>query len=358
MNGDDLDAIDWPSVDPEGMMDLVEGSPGQWAAALEDAPSCPDPSPPSAAVRLVLVAGLGGSGIAGDVASIASGELGGVPVFAVKGPDLPAATGPDTLVVTVSHSGGTAEVLSCLRQAGEAGAPRYAITTGGALAERAEAEGVPHARITAPGPPRANLASLAVPLLTLLESCELLPAGVVTEQLRQIPGHLEPLVERWGRSSPVEENEAKQLAAALTDQLPVLYGERGWPALVALRGKTQINENAERPAWATAAPEVAHNEIAGWSSPGEVAARTAAVMVRSPLDESTHSARLLDAATDLLREQVATVHSVPLAGPSPLARFAAGVLHLDLVSVYLAAAAGTDPTPIEAIDRLKRAIAD
>lgn len=356
MSAQHIDEIDWAAVDPGGLMDLVEASPAQWADALEHAPTCPDPSPPASAVRLVLVAGLGGSGIAGDVASIAAAELGGAPVLTVKGPELPACAGADTLVIAVSHSGGTEEVLSCLRQAGEAGAPRYAITTGGELAAQAEAAGVPHAVVRAPGPPRANLARLAVPLLTVLERCGLLPEGVVTEQLGQIPDHLRALVQRWGRSSPYAENEAKRLADALVGHLPVLYGEQGWPALVAMRGRTQINENAEVPAFASPAPEFTHNEIVGWSSPGEVAVRTAAVLVRSPLDETTRSAQVLDAATEMLRGRVASVHTLTLAGPSPLARFAAGALHLDLVSVYLAAAMGTDPSPISAIDELKRAV--
>jgi glucose/mannose-6-phosphate isomerase len=351
---DDLDEGVLSEIDPDGMLDLVERSPEQWAEALDASPECPDPRLPAEALRHVIVAGMGGSGIAGDVAAVAAREIGGVPVVPVKGHDLPASTGPDTLVIAVSYSGGTAETINCYEQAGEVGAPRYVICGGGELGERALADGVPSAIIEGEGPPRANLATLTVPLLALLEGCDLLPSGVISEQLGPIAGHLDRLVEAWGRDVPTEDNTAKAVARGIGGRVTAVYGAGGWPALVARRAKNQLNENAKRPAWVGEAPELAHNEIVGWWGHDGRDPGAAVLLLRSPHDERTSVSAVLDATADLLEGRLGAVLTATMTGRSPLERFAAGALLVDLVSVYVALAAGIDPTPIEAIDELKR----
>ena len=89
----------------------------------------------------VLICGMGGSAIGGDLVLAALPEL-AVPAAVVRGYRLPAWIGPATLVVAASYSGDTEETLACATQAlGAARAPVVCVASGGRLAAFAEAHG-------------------------------------------------------------------------------------------------------------------------------------------------------------------------------------------------------------------------
>jgi glucose/mannose-6-phosphate isomerase len=350
-----LDSPDLAEVDPREMIGFVESLPAQWESAAEIAQQAPLPQVDPASVRAVVIVGMGGSGISGDVAAQLAATHSRVPVVTVKGASIPRVVGPGTLLVAVSFSGGTAETLTCYEQAGEAGADRYVVTSGGRLLDRAEQEGVPVARIPGEGQPRANLANLAVPVILGLERSGVLMEGAASGPLAEIPDHLRQAVSLWSLATPLERNEAKQVALEIGDRIPIFYGGRGWPALAALRGKCQVNENAERPAFWNEVPELDHNEIVGWSGDrvGEI---FQVVALRSDDDEDELTARTFDATLELIAETV-PVRRVGVTGPSALTRFATAAAFVDLVSVYLAYLHGIDPTPVESIVELKGRLA-
>jgi glucose/mannose-6-phosphate isomerase len=349
-----LDALDLARVDPGGMLARVVSAGEQWQAALDTAPSIPSLGLDADGVRRVVVAGMGGSWIAGDVAAVAARETGGVPVRVVKGYELPADVDEHTLVALVSHSGATAETLACYAQAGDAGAPRLVVSSGGELLAAARDDGVPVALVPQEGPPRAELAHLATALLLALDRSDLLPRGTVAEQLTLVADHLRPLAERWGPEVRTPDNPVKRLAVAIGGRVPVFYGACGWPAVAALRGKCQVNENSERPAFWAEVPELDHNEIVGWGAPPALTEGFAVIALRSPLDEHPATRSAFAATSELLAGRVGTYREVEVEGPAPLARFAALVLHVDLLSVYLAFLAGVDPTPTALIEAAKQ----
>lgn len=352
----DLDDVDIGRCDPSGMLAAVEGSPAQWGEAVARAADAPTLGVDPAEVHAVIVAGMGGSGIAGDVAATAAAQHGTVPVVPVKGYELPAFAGPATPVIGVSFSGDTEETLSCLEAAGAVGAPRYAVTSGGSAEEMAAAEGFPVAPLPGVGQPRANLPNLAGTVLVVLERSGIIP-GVAAE-LDGVVGHLRSRLEEWGHAVPTRDNAIKQLAGELAESLPVFYGARGWMGLAALRAKCQVNENAKRPAYHHELPELDHNEIVGW---GEVLAdtqqRLAVVELRDEGSEHPQVSRRFELTRRLLADHVGGMHRVDVSGPTPLARFAAAVLAVDLLSVELALSAGVDPTPVAVIEQLKRDLA-
>lgn len=353
------DGSDPSQHDPGGMLDVVERSPEQWERALAVARDAPPP--PTGDARAVVVAGMGGSGISADVAAAVAERVGAVPVVGVKGYELPAFVGAETLVVGVSYSGTTEETLACLADAGERGAPRYVITTGGDAARIADDEGVPWVEVPvdagteAGRQPRANLPNLTVPLLVTLERAGVLRG--VSDDLAAVPEHLAGLSTGWMRDVPAQHNAVRRAAAQLTGAVPVFYGARGLPAVVALRGKCQVNENAERPAFHHELPELDHNELVGWSPRWRDAADFTVVDVRSPADEHPRVHARAEITAELAAAGTAGRIVVPLDGPSPLARFAAGVLFVDLLSVHLALLDGVDPTPVRPIAQLKERLA-
>lgn len=349
-----LDDLDLDRNDPEGVLATVLATGDHWQRALDAAPSVPTPAVGPGDVRRVVVAGMGGSGIVGDIAAVAARETGGVPVQVVKGFDLPGDVDPGVLVVLVSHSGATAETLACYAQASEVDAPRFVVTSGGPLAAVARDEGVPVAQVPPGDRPRTQLPYLATAVLLALDRSDLLPRGVVAEQLTLVGDHLGPLADRWGPGVPTADNPVKGLALAIADRVPVFYAASGWPSVAALRAKTQVNENAERPAFWSTVPELDHNELVGWGAPAAVTGGFAAVALRSPLDEQPPVATAMDTTRELLQGRVGVHREVEVLGPAPLPRFAALVLHVDLLSVYVAFLAGVDPAPTALIDEVKR----
>ncbi|MDX1621709.1 MAG: bifunctional phosphoglucose/phosphomannose isomerase [Nitriliruptorales bacterium] len=346
----ELDDLDLANLDPEGMLATVERSGELWREAVALSQQL---SGDRAARRptAVVVAGMGGSGIAGDVAALAADRMGALPVVAVKGYELPRWVGAEHLLIAVSYSGNTEETLTLVDAATSRGCRVATVTSGGELSARSSAVSWMGARIPGGGQPRANLPYLTMPVLGILVACGALPEDLWSDA-EGIAGAVEEKTRDWGHETPHAANPAKQVAAELHGTIPVLYGGRGVGALVAQRGKCQINENAGQPAFSNEVPERDHNELVGW---GGDTSRLAVLELRSSVDEHPQIQRRFEAAAALID---APRRTHELDGQTWLERFAVGALFVDLVSVYLAFLAGTDPTPVEPIERLKRQISE
>jgi glucose/mannose-6-phosphate isomerase len=327
-------------VDRAGMVDDVLAQPGQLADALwrADSAGVPRRELPGG----LVVAGMGGSAIGGDLAAAALDGRAGRPIATVRGYRLAPWVGPETLVLCASYSGDTEETLACFEAAGAAGAPRAVVTTGGALGEAARAEGVPVIGVPAGFQPRAAVVYMTVAALECAAACGAGPA--IRDEVEAAAGPLAELAREWGPDGG-DDSEAKRLALALHRTVPVIHGA-GPTAAAARRWKTQINENADAPAFASELPEADHNEVCGYAPP------LAAVFLDDPeLDGRLR--RRIELTAELLDGGAAAIERTVARGDTPFARLMSLVLLGDLVSVYLAVLDGTDPTPVPAIDRLK-----
>lgn len=345
----ELDRLELERVDPSGMLSTVERSGSMWREAVDGLAERPAPERTGRPAG-VVVAGMGGSGIAGDVAMLAADRDGLAPVTVVKGYELPRWVTSDHLVVGVSHSGNTEETLSLVEEATRRGCGLAAVTSGGQLGQLAADRGWWSATIPGGQQPRASLPYLVTPVLGLLAEVGALRDGAL-DGLDDVPAAVDAAVDRWGHDRPHDDNGAKRATAALAGRVPVFYGGRGLPALVALRAKCQVNENAAVPAFCNEVPERDHNELVGWSEP---APPFTLVEIRSSADEPEGVRRRFDAGAKELGDRVLPL---VLEGHTWLTRLAVGVVLVDLISVYLALLRGVDPTPVEVIERLKRRIA-
>lgn len=330
-------------VDPGNALGDVEATAEQWRDARRSAPGPLDLD----GVDQVVVSGMGGSGIAGDVLWALSLEHYPRPIIVHKGYGVPGFTGPRTLVVAFSYSGSTEETLSAFEEAGRRGARRFAVTSGGELAARCDAAGVDRAVIPPGGarPPRHSLGYLLVPALVALGLDEGLDEALAV--LADIAGAL-------GRDVPVADNPAKQLGETLAGGVvPLTWGGHGLGSVAAYRLKCQLNENAKLPAVHAELPEADHNDVVGWEHPSPLTGISALVGLRDPLGEHARTARRFELTAKLLAERLAWTVDLTAHGTSPLARVASLLLQADLVSVYTALAADRDPSPIASIDRLK-----
>lgn len=336
INLDDSGAL--RAGDPGGALAEVLAYPAQWrqAAAAEL------PRMPSDDVHAVVVAGMGGSGISGDVAAVLAAVHGGRPVLTHKGFGLPRWAGAATLVVAASHSGATAETLSALSTALERGCPAIVVAGGGQLAELALEHDLPLVRIPSGGMPRHRIAWLAVSTLRVLG---------LADDLQAAAAALDEAVAAFGPQVPVGGNPAKQLAVDCLTATPLWYGAQGLAAVLAYRAKCQLNENAKLHAFANTVPELCHNEVVAWEGGGPGYGTIWLTDPAAGLPGNDDRAAALAA-----RLTPAWTHTVSLGEGPALARFARALALLDLTSVYAALARGVDPTPIRPITELKRAL--
>jgi len=314
-----------------------------------DAAMSTDRLPLADGVTGVAFCGMGGSAIAGDVLRATYGDRLTVPVEVTRSPVLPAWVGPHSLVICSSYSGGTAETLSCYEEAQARGARIVPITSGGTLAARAEDSGLTVVRVPGGYLPRAALGYLAFALLGTMQQVGLLPA--LTDDVHDAIGVMEPLVDALGPEMPLERNEAKALALRIGRRQPVIWGADGVGAAAASRWKAQMNENGKVPAWAASLPELDHNEVVGWSEQ-----RGEGSFVIALRDEHEHpdvSVRF-PISLEIARESGAVTEEVWATGRDRLARFCSLAIMGDYSSCYVGLAHGADPSPIEAIVRLKR----
>lgn len=340
-------------LDPENIGYRIAMLPQQIAEAWAISRAAPLPCSFEDLDRIVVI-GMGGSGIGGRLIR-ALGETGRAeaPITVVSSYSLPRFVNHRSLVLGTSNSGGTEETLSAFKQALEAGARCLAITTGGRLAELAREHGAPVMTFRWDWEPRSALGwSFIAPLAICMR------AGFFRESelpLNDAIRNLHALGQRIGLDVSEADNPAKQLARRLSGRLPVIIGSDVMSP-VAYRWRTQINENAKSWAVAEELPEMNHNAQAAFALPLSTAARVHAVFLRHA---SMHlRVRLRVGATmDEMSGSGATAEVLDVPGENPLTEMLWATHFGDFVSYYLALLNNVKPSPVEALTRLKRALA-
>ena len=344
---DDLSAI--RRLDPGDMLGSLRGLPEQCEEAWHAASGLKLPRDYADIDRIVIL-GMGGSAIAGDYFRAVLQREAAVAVFNVRDYGLPPFVDERTLVIASSFSGDTEEVLSAFQQALATPAKKVVVTTGGRLLTTARANGVPLFAFQYAGEPRAAIAWTLMPMLALAESLGLMQG--VERDVEEAAEVLRALVGELAEETPTKRNPAKQMAVALREKLPVVYGS-GPLIEVARRWKTQLNESAKVWAFSEELPEVHHNAIIGYEFPQGVARETAVVFLESP-DLVHPRVRLrYDFTQRLLERGGVSVHHAASHGKTALAQMLSLTLVGDYASAYLAFLYGADPTPTAVIDELK-----
>jgi glucose/mannose-6-phosphate isomerase len=290
----------------------------------------------------LMVCGMGGSAIGGDLAAAALGAQLTGPLVTVRGYELPAWVTPEWTVLCSSYSGDTEETLACFDAAGALGARRVVASTGGALVDRARGAGVPV--IGLPGILPAPRTAVAYMLICATEVAAV--TGIAPRLQTEIEAAATFLVER---SSDLEARAA-EIAERLGGSTPVVVGA-GMTTPVARRWKTQINENVKWPAFFSELPEADHNEICGWGEKG-----FSAVLLEDA-DQHPRERRRFELTGEVIASAGAPVVRLESEGETRVARLLWTIMLGDLVSLKLAEARGVDPLPVDAIERFKAALA-
>jgi glucose/mannose-6-phosphate isomerase len=344
------------TVDTLDFLAAVRGLPEQLSAA-HDAAGEIDPSrfPAGAGVDNVLVLGMGGSGISGDVLAATAQLAVPVPITVAKGYELPAFVGPRTLVFAMSYSGGTEETETSTAAALHAGAQVVVVSKGGALGALAAAHGALHVPCVDGYLPRAALGTLVAPLFVAFSRMGLLPEAhswLVEAQLQLARRRDQCAPEVLGAANP-----ARELARRIGRTIPLMYGGGAIGAVAAYRWKCDVNENAKAPAFASSYPELDHNEICGWGQHGDVTRQLISLVELRHDYEHPQTQRRFSITREIIDEALVQVLSVAAQGEGPLAQLLDLMYFGDWVSCYLALDNDVDPGPIDAIFTLKDALA-
>jgi glucose/mannose-6-phosphate isomerase len=295
----------------------------------------------------VVVAGMGGSAIGGDIFRGLLADSLSIPILSCRDYAIPAAVTSRTLFVAISYSGNTEETLSAFGQARRRKCPMLGITSGGRLGRALARRGDP-VIIVPPGlPPRAALGYLFVSLLIGLETLGVCRS--FSRDLGDTIAHLSLHRGKWvGRAGAI--------AASLKDRFPLVYSTSRLLDPVADRWRCQLNENAKVLCHTSVFPEHNHNEIVGMGAPSSVARRSVIVALQ---DATSHprTLRRLRYALDITKGGYESCIRLKATGRTALARVFSLIMMGDLVSIELARLRRVDPLPVARIDELKRRMA-
>jgi glucose/mannose-6-phosphate isomerase len=339
-------------IDAGDMLAEIDGLPDQLKNAWILGQDMPLQKPEG--IRNIVLAGMGGSAIGADMLqALASPEI-RIPITVWRNYDLPAFVGQDSLIITSSHSGNTEETLSAFDQALHAGGRIIAMTTGGELTIRAKSAGVPLWQFEHVGQPRAAVGFSFGLLLAAISRM-----GWLQDPTDELEGAVKAMRDQQlslGAKVPVVQNPAKRVAGQLMDRWPTVIGA-DFLAPVARRWRTQISEIAKAVSQFEEIPEADHNLVAGVHNPEELIPKMMVIFLRA---SHYHSRNILrtDVTREVLMVEGFNTDVYEAQGGSRLAQQWTALHFGDYVSFYLAMSYRVDPSPVPAIEGLKKRMKD
>ena len=340
---------DFAALDVSDMYAAIEGLPGQLELAYTL--GMQHPLPEFRGLKYVIVAGMGGSAIGSDLLAAYMQGRASLPLTVHRDYDLPAwAKGSETLVIASSHSGNTEETLSAFGCALERGCQVIAVTRGGKLAKAALGAQAPLWQFEHNGQPRAAVGFSFGLLLAMMSRLRVIPDPA--EELAVAIAAMKVRQAALGAEVPVADNPAKQMAETLAGNWVSIFAS-GILNPVARRWKGQISEVGKAWAQFEFLPEADHNTLAGVFHPKAVLPQMRMVFLESDSDHERNKLRLT------LTRQVfedAGLQSLTFraAGDCALSHIWTALHFGDYLAYYLAMIYEADPTPVEAIESLKK----
>ena len=334
-------------LDTMGIWDATATLPEQVEQAARDARGL-DGLPLREEVENVVVLGMGGSGVAGDILMATAAPFMAVPVVVVKNYGLPAFVGESSLVFAISFSGNNEETIEAASAAAMEGARVVVVAGGGELEMLAKSWGSPYVAVPSTLPvPRCGLGAMAIPPLVVLEDVGLFPGASqwIDCAVTQLRRRRDQLV---SDGSP-----AAALARRVGRTIPIIHAGHSLGAAAALRWKAVMNENAKCQAFWAAQPELCHNDIQGWGQHGDATRQLFTLVTLRHEAEHPQVMRRFDLVAEVLREVVAGIEEVRAEGDGDLAQLFDLIITGDFFSLEMAAREGIDPGPTPIMDDLK-----
>lgn len=302
-------------------------------------------------VENIVFAGMGGSALWALLSQTWPGYT--VPFQVWRRYDAPDYISEKTLLIVSSYSGNTEETISALEAGEKAGAHIVVSAGGGKLVEIAREKGYPLALLPKSSQPRFAALNGLKSLVTILEKAGLVKEPGAEKTLHTTAEFLEKEIANWLPDVPTSKNPAKQLALEVAGTSPVIYGG---PLMspAAYKWKISFNENAKNIAWTDEIPEFSHNEFLGWTS-HPVDKPYSVIDLRSTFEHPRVQKRF-EVTERLLSGKRPAPHVVQAKGDTVLEHLLYCVAYGDFVSMYVALLNGLNPTPVDLIEKMKKAL--
>ena len=349
---DDLEIIS--KIDKSGMVDTLAKFPEQIKETMDIMNSTELNS--YFKVNNIIVSGMGGSAISGDIIQSLFRNRLDIPIFVNRAYNLPKWANKNTLVISQSYSGNTEETLSTFKHANQKKCKIIGISSGGKLQEYCEKRDISHIRIPPGFAPRAATAYMLFSAILSIKKTGLFE-GSIEPEIEETLELTDELRNSNKKTVPEKDNFSKQIANMIASTIPQVYGWEIYDP-IARRWCTQFNENSKIIARYDSVSECNHNDIVGWSQDPEMSKKFTCLLFRDKKIESIYMSKRLNFMKNLFNDVAANVIEIQVKGKKTLAKMMYAMYLGDFVSCYLAILRGIDPTPVYAINELKEVLAD
>jgi len=347
---DDLQLVQ--NLDRRNMLRLINELPEQCETALGIGRSF-RMEPFATRPNVIYITGTGVSGLAADMAAAVLGESSDVPIVSNHDGRIPAFVGEGSLVLVVDYTGKSQSAIRCYNQAKQRGAIVVCMTGGGKLHEAVSKDSGLIVRLQPGQPTRAAIGYLLVPIIAVVEQCEL--ASGVIEKLSFAIKLMKNIRESFRFDNPTARNIAKQTALALFEKTPVIFSTWGYRTLVADRWRSQFGANSKTPALCGAFPDLNEGSICAWEVPDRCPGNAAFVFLQDATDKIGDVRNLMSATKEVF-SRFETIE-LEMKGATLVEQVLYGVYLGDYVSYYLALLNGVDPTATESVKLIEELIA-
>ncbi len=288
----------------------------------------------------IIVAGMGGSGLPGDIIAAYPGIK--LPVFVNKEYELPEFANSKTLVFAVSYSGNTEETISAFRTAMRKNCRIVGISSGGKLKEMCQKNSVQYIEVPAGMQPRMALGYLLIPVLNVLNNARIITGA---------ESSIKETVSALKRVS--FEEKAKSLAEKLIGKTPIIYASARLKG-VAYRWKTDFNENSKVHAICNYFPELNHNELSAYI---KLNAYYSAIILEDEEDSRRIKERMR-LTKEIISKRGVEVTQIAITGQCFLSRALSAIYLGELTSYHLALLNKVDPENIKLQEEFKKSLSE
>jgi glucose/mannose-6-phosphate isomerase len=334
--------------DKNDMYGKISGMPGDLETGLDIGRKADLLGLENKTYNSIILAGMGGSAIAGDIARSFLSSSMKIPFIIQRNYRLPEFVNKKSLILCSSYSGNTEETLSAFQDAVSREASIVAITTGGELEKKAKSKNIPVVKIPPGLPPRAALGLSFSPLMVLLSRFGFI--DIYDNEIRQVANTMRERLLGYSIESKI--NDAVETARIFYGKIPIIYAGVDHLDSAAVRFKGQICENSKCLAFANVFPEFNHNELVGWQKLYDFDKKIIAVIIKDS-DDNIRNQHRMNIVAEYLRDYGREVIEIEESKGKFLERMFLLIQKFDYISYYLALMNGFDPTPVGPIDYLK-----
>jgi glucose/mannose-6-phosphate isomerase len=343
------------SIDPGGMYQRIYQFPSQFEDGLNLTKQIPLPQLEKDKIKNIVVAGLGGSAIGGDLVRSYLAEKLNIPFFICRNYNLPHFVDSSSLVFVSSYSGNTEETLSVFEDALKRSAKIICMSSDGEVGKISSDRRIPCVPLPKGFQPRAALGYSFVPILAMLERLGFVQGEETNIEITKV--FLEENRNRFRVELGTEENEAKKLATKFHGKLPIIYASCDHFDAISYRWKGQFCENAKMLAFNNVFPEFNHNELVGWKVLSDYGDDLIVIILRDR-DDHPRIRRRMEIVAGIIQKEEVEVIQIESSGEDLLCRMFSLIQLGDFISFYLAVLNQEDPSPVKVIDYLKKKLAE